>query len=261
MFFYGENTARPRGEWRPEVHDSDGLLIKDATSSEWLWRALINPVNLEMDWFAVNTLGGFGLLQRDIDFASYHDLGARYERRPGTWVEPRSDWGAGHVVLVQLPTDAETNDNIVAFWKPGQAVEAGKAYRFDWTVAFGAGDPVDTGLARVVNTFVGDGSIVGGGNVPGAYRFVVDFQGATLPDRADGGEVLSRVTGLDGSEVLEHFVEYNDALKTWRMSALVKPEAGKSVALRAFLTDGQTALSETWSYRLPPDNTILIKRH
>ncbi len=260
MFFYGENTVRPRGEWRPEVHDSDGLLIENAASGEWLWRPLLNPVHLEMDWFSVERLGGFGLLQRDVAFASYQDLGARYERRPGTWVAPRSDWGPGHVVLVQLPTDTETNDNIVAFWKPGEPVEAGASYRFEWTVAFGAGDPVSSGLARTVNTFVGDGSIVGGGSVEGAYRFVVDFQGGPLHERPIGEEVLSRVTGLDGTEVLEHFVEYNDATATWRMSALAKPESGKSIALRAYLTDGQAALSETWSYRLPPDNDILVKR-
>ncbi len=259
MFFYGENTARPRGEWRGEVHDSDGLLIEDGASGEWLWRPLLNPVNLEMDWFAVERLAGFGLLQRDGGFSSYQDLGARYERRPGTWVEPRTDWGAGHVVLVQLPTDAETNDNIVAFWKPASPVEAGAAYHFEWSVGFGPGDAVASGLARVVNTFVGDGGIVGGGNVPGAYRFVVDFEGGALPATADGGEVLSRVTGLDGTEVLEHFVEFNEPLQIWRMSALVKPEGGKSVTLRAFLTDGETALSETWSYRLPPDNDILVK--
>ena len=260
MFFYGENTARPHGEWRSEVHDSDGLLIKDGASGEWLWRPLLNPVNLEMDWFAVEALSGFGLLQRDVGFSSYQDLGARYERRPGAWVEPRSEWGAGHVVLVQLPTDAETNDNIVAFWKPGEPVEAGVAYRFDWTIGFGPGDPVESGLARVVNTFVGDGGIVGGGSVPGAYRFVVDFEGGALSDQAEGGEVLSRVTGLDGTEVLEHFVEVNEALNTWRLSTLVKPENGKSVTLRAFLTNGETALSETWTYRLPPDNDILVKR-
>ncbi|NMG01516.1 glucan biosynthesis protein G [Azoarcus taiwanensis] len=260
MFFYGENTGRPRGEWRGEVHDSDGLLIADGASGEWLWRPLLNPVNLEMDWFAVERLAGFGLLQRDVDFSSYQDLGARYERRPGAWVVPRSEWGAGHVVLVQIPTDTETNDNIVAFWKPVEPVKAREAYRFEWTVGFGPGDPVETGLARTVNTFVGDGSVVGGGNVPGAYRFVVDFEGGSLPRQAEGGEVLSRVTGLDGTEVLEHFVEFNAALKTWRMSALVKPEAGKSVALRAFLSDGENALSETWSYRLPSDNDILVKR-
>lgn len=260
MFFYGENTARPRGEWRGEVHDSDGLLIEDGASGEWLWRPLLNPVHLEMDWFAVQALAGFGLLQRDPAFGSYQDLGARYERRPGTWVEPQSDWGAGHVVLVQLPTDAETNDNIVAFWKPDEPMEAGARYRFDWTVAFGPGDPVASGLARAVNTFVGDGGIVGGGNLPGTYRFVVDFSGGPLSGRAEGGEVLSRVTGLDGTEVLEHFVEHNEALNTWRLSTLVKPESGKSVSLRAFLSDGETALSETWSYRLPPDNDILVKR-
>jgi len=260
MFFYGENTARPAGEWRPEVHDSDGLLLQDKASGEWLWRPLLNPVNLEMDWFATEDIAGFGLLQRDAEFASYHDLGARYERRPSAWVEPKSAWGPGKVVLVQLPTDAETNDNIVAFWTPDRAVTAGEPIPLEWTVKFGGGEPGPTGMAQVSSTFVGDGSIVGGGNVEGAYRILVDFKGGPLERRRPAAPVLGRVTGLDDSEVLEHFVEFNEPLKTWRLSILARPAKGKSLHLRAFLADGDVALSETWTYRLPPANDILRGR-
>lgn len=259
MFYYGENTARPVGEWRSEVHDSDGLLLQDASSGEWLWRPLLNPVNLEMDWFAIDRLAGFGLLQRDTAFTSYQDLGARYERRPSAWVEPRGGWGPGHVVLVQLPTTVETNDNIVAFWAPSAKAEAGGAMTFEWTVRFGGPDPVRAGMARVSNTFVGDGSIIGGGNVAGAYRVIVDFSGGPLDRRKASSPVIARVTGLDGSEVLEHFVEYNEASKTWRLSILARPAKGRSLDLRAYLADDSAALSETWTYRLPPANDIGIK--
>src|SRR5690606_25586635 len=107
MFFHGENTARPLGAWRPEVHDSDGLLIHDGGSDEWLWRPLLNPQALKVDHFMTEDVRGFGLMQRDDQFSSYEDIGARYHERPSAWVEPRSEWGPGRIVLVQLPTPDE----------------------------------------------------------------------------------------------------------------------------------------------------------
>lgn len=258
MFYYGENTARPAGEWRSEVHDSDGLLVHDRLSGEWLWRALINPLNLEMDWFETAHLGGFGLLQRDSVFTSYHDLEARYERRPSAWVAPRDDWGPGRVVLVQLPTQGETNDNIVAFWTPSEKPAVGEPMHFEWTVSFGHEDAKRTALARAINTFVGDGGVVGGGSVEGAYRIIVDFQGGPLERRKPSAAILAHVTGLDDSEVLEHFVQYNDALKSWRLSILARPLEDRALHLRAYLAEGDSTLSETWSYRLPAENDILI---
>ena len=41
MFFFGENQPRPQ-DFRPEVHDSDGLMMATG-DGEWLWRPLQNP--------------------------------------------------------------------------------------------------------------------------------------------------------------------------------------------------------------------------
>lgn len=258
MFFFGENTARPRGEWRAQVHDSDGLLIQNGTG-EWLWRPLINPINLEMDYFATQDVQGFGLLQRDTDFASYHDLGARYEIRPSTWVKPEGKWGPGHIVLVQLPTNVETNDNIVAFWSPQSPAQVNTPYHIGYTLTFGDTDVVNTKTGYVKNTFVGDGNIVGGGTRQGAYRVVVDFAGGELDKLKADAMVQSNVNGVDGTEVFEHFVEYNSIDKSWRLSLLAKPAQGKSLNLRGYLHDKDRPLSETWTYRLPPVNDILPK--
>ncbi|WVM87847.1 glucan biosynthesis protein [Halopseudomonas pachastrellae] len=137
MFYYGENSIRPRGEWRPEVHDSDGLLVHDGGTGEWLWRPLRNPSTLRMDYFSVQNLRGFGLLQRDTDFRSYQDPEAIYDGRPSSWVETDGSWGPGKVVLVQIPTPNETNDNIVAFWQPNDPVERGKPLKHRYRVLFG----------------------------------------------------------------------------------------------------------------------------
>ena len=249
MFYYGSNTARPAGEWRPQVHDSDGLLIHNG-SGEWLWRPLLDPRQLRLDYFATDNVRGFGLLQRDTAFADYQDAAAHYERRPSAWVSPDGDWGKGHVVLVQIPSADETNDNIVAFWMPAAAVKAGDRLGFDYGIALGGPEVAGEPMAHVAKTFVGRGS------AEGSYRCVVDFQGGPLARLSPAASVQGVVTGQDGTRVLEQFVEYVPALGQWRLSILAQPEAGKAVELRAFLKQGQNTLSETWSYGLPARNSI-----
>ena len=255
MFYYGTNTARPAGEWRPQVHDSDGLLIHNG-SGEWLWRPLLDPRKLKLDYFATDNVRGFGLLQRDTAFGDYQDAGAHYESRPSAWVTPDGDWGKGHVVLVEIPAADETNDNIVAFWMPGQAVKAGEQLSFDYSIALGGADVAAEPMAHVAKTFVGRGDMIGGGSVKGAYRFIVDFQGGPLDRLSPAASVQGVVSGQDGTQVIEHFVEYVPALRQWRLSILAKPDAGKAVELRAFLKRGNDTLSETWNYGLPAQNSV-----
>jgi periplasmic glucans biosynthesis protein len=257
MFYYGENTPRPRGQWRSQVHDSDGLLIHNGVSGEWLWRPLINPLNLEMNYFKTENVRGFGLLQRDDKFSHYQDLGAHYETRPSAWIETQGDWGKGHVVLVELPTDSETNDNIVAFWSPQDPVSKDLSLAYNYTVSFGDRTISNEPTGQVVNTFVGDGNMVGGGNVPGAYRFIVDFAGGPLVKLSANAPVLSSVVAGENGEVIEHFVEYTPSENVWRLSILAKPANEKPLSLRAFLSKDGEAVSETWTYRLPVNNTIL----
>ena len=259
MFFYGENTSRPQGEWREEVHDSDGLLIHDGQTAEWLWRPLINPRSLQMDYFHTENVRGFGLIQRDPKFSYYHDLGARYEQRPCAWVQPQGDWGKGHVVLVQLPTPDETNDNIVAFWRPSSPVKPNEAMTYSYRVQFGGPGIASETMGKAIDTFVGDGDRIGGGDVPGSYRIIVDFDGGPLDKVSKRAAVVGSVTPLEGTELIEQFVEYNAPEDVWRLSILAKPAADRPLSLRAFLTEGERALTETWTYRLPPDNDILPK--
>ena len=124
MFYVGENSQRTFEDFRPEVHDSDGLLI-NFNSGEWLWRPLDNPRTLRVSSFRTAHPLGFGLLQRDREFDHYQDLETRPELRPSVWVAPQGDWGEGSIELVEIPTKADTNDNIVAFWVPNKPPEPG----------------------------------------------------------------------------------------------------------------------------------------
>ena len=256
MFYYGENSHRPLGQWRGEVHDSDGLLFQNG-SGEWLWRPLQNPGGLEVDYFNTGDIKGFGLLQRDTLFTDYQDMGARYDQRPSAWVRPDGKWGVGQIVLLQIPTTGEWNDNIVAFWTPGKPLPPNQPYEFGYVLSFGGPEPVKQPVGRSINTFIGDGNVGGGGNAPGAYRIVVDFAGGSLEKLAPDAAVEPIVSGMNQTAVLESFVEYNPALASWRLSILARPEEDEALDLRAYLLAEGQALTETWSYRLPPGSGIL----
>ncbi|MEA3198370.1 MAG: periplasmic glucans biosynthesis protein, partial [Gammaproteobacteria bacterium] len=113
MFFYGENDRRGANDWRPEIHDSDGLSMWTG-AGEWIWRPLTNPGQLHFSSYLDENPRGFGLLQRDRNFDHYQDDGVYYDRRPSLWVEPKlgggTGWGKGSVQLVEIPTVDETFD-------------------------------------------------------------------------------------------------------------------------------------------------------
>jgi len=142
MFWFGENTPVHHPDLRPEVHDSDGLLMERG-NGEWIWRPLVNPSKVQASSFSDENPRGFGLVQRDRHFESYEDTEAAYNLRPSVWVEPIGSWGKGAVRLIELPTPDETQDNIVAFWVPatlppvGQPFEA--EYKLHWFLEGKAG--------------------------------------------------------------------------------------------------------------------------
>lgn len=257
MFFYGNNTARPMGQWRPQVHDSGGLLVHNGSSGEWLWRPLLNPKTLKLDYFHTENAQGFGLLQRQEKFGDYADYAANFQNRPSAWIEPKGNWGPGKVVLVQLPTKTESNDNITAFWSPDKAVKKGDTLEFAYDLKFGDSDVPGSQLGQTQDTFVGDGNKIGGGDKAGAYRVIVDFGGGALDALSPDAPVTSTVTAGGKGKILEHFVEYLAPVKRWRLSILAKPADGEPLQLRAFLKKGDDTVSETWSYEIPMDNDIL----
>src|ERR1700690_103269 len=63
MFFYGENDRRGANDWRPEIHDSDGISLWTG-GGERIWRPLSNPAQNHLNSFFDENPRGFGLLQR-----------------------------------------------------------------------------------------------------------------------------------------------------------------------------------------------------
>jgi periplasmic glucans biosynthesis protein len=249
MYAFGENQPG-HDDFRPEVHDSDGLSIQSA-EGEWVWRPLVNPKRLLVTSFAMTSPRGFGLMQRDRSPTSYEDPEALYERRPSAWVEPVGNWGNGRVELVQIPTPDETNDNIVAYWVPQIVPVPGKAFDFSYRIHWQTAGTLPADKGWVVQTRRGRGFVK---RPDGDINFVVDFDGPPLRGLA-AGEALEPVVWVDANaEVRERNLFRNPVSGAWRMTVRIKrSDAAKPVELRAYLKQQQSTVSETWSYILPAE--------
>ncbi|HEX8986398.1 MAG TPA: glucan biosynthesis protein D [Rhodocyclaceae bacterium] len=252
MFDYGTGDRRAANDWRPQIHDSDGLSMWTG-SGEWIWRPLANPAGAQVSLFAEEDPRGFGLLQRDRSFDHYQDDGAYYDRRPSVWVEPKAGWGRGSVELVELPARDETADNIVAFWNPAQPAQPGEELLFGYRLHWGARMPYGSALGQVVATRTGVGGVVGRRRTHFSWRFVVDFAGGPLGMLGRNAAVEPVITASRGDIEIPS-ARPLDPLGGYRAMFDLSPgEAGtEPVELRLFLRlDGQ-ALSETWLYRWTP---------
>jgi periplasmic glucans biosynthesis protein len=252
MFQTGENDRRVGYDWRSEIHDSDGLAMHTG-GGEWIWRPLTNPQRLGLSVFQDHHPRGFGLLQRDRNFDHYQDDGVFYDQRPCLWVEPKGDWGAGAVQLVEIPTADETSDNIVAFWCPARAPRAGEELRFAYRLHWGAQPPVQSPLARCVATRTGLGGVVGAPRRVYAQRFAVDFAGGALAQIAATAGVVPLISASRGRIELPS-ARVLHAVHGWRaMFDIVPAEGVEPIELRLQLSLGGQVLSETWLYQwLPP---------
>lgn len=248
MFFFGENSVPCVEDFRPEVHDSDGLLLNTA-EGEWIWRPLDNPEALHVSSFGMKNPRGFGLMQRDRDFDHYQDLETRSESRPSTWVEPSGDWGAGRVELVEIPTNADTNDNVVAYWVPEKIPAAGEPLAFSYTTSWYGDDPRRPPGGRVVATRRGRGE------AEGTLRFVVDFAGGKLA-RIPADKIVRGVVSLMGddkaSELIDQHVVRNPVTGGRRLAFQVRVSDDAPTEIRAFLDLAGETLTETWSYVVLP---------
>jgi glucans biosynthesis protein len=248
MFWYGENGRPVAADWRPEIHDSDGLAIWTG-GGERIWRPLVDPPRVATNTFADAGPRGFGLLQRDRAFDHYQDDGVFYERRPSVWVEPMDDWGPGAVELIEIPTADETNDNIVAFWTPASPVRAGDALNYRYRLSWRADEPVAPGVARVVATRVGAGGRPGQPRSPGMKKLVVDFEGGGLAGLTRESSVEPIVSANRGR--IESAVAYPVVgTARWRLMVDLTILDPDSADLRAFLRWNGGALTETWTYQI-----------
>lgn len=241
MYWYGQPERRPEHEFRPQIHDSDGLLIAHRDGRR-LWRPLMNPSRVHVEPFEVNDLAGFGLMQRDRVFSHYQDLEARYHNRPSGWVQPLGDWGPGSVELVELPTDNEANDNIVAYWRPAKPVVAGKAIDVSYRLSFGERLPEGDGAYPVTATQMIRRS-------PRQATFIVDWRDG---QNAQRDMPKARVT-VNGVPINTMHLMRHDELPGWRLLLDIDAAEHDSIVIHASLNEhNDSPLFETWSYTWLP---------
>ncbi|MDM0030869.1 glucan biosynthesis protein D [Variovorax sp. J22P271] len=251
MYWYSE-TVKPTGiDWRPEVHDSDGLAMWNG-AGERIWRPLNNPSQTRATTFTDNNPKGFGLLQRDRSFDHYQD-GVYYEKRPSLWVEPIGAWGEGEIQLIEIATDDEIHDNVLACWVPKAPASAGSSVTLKYRLHWSAEEPFPSPLARCVATRMGRGGQPGRPRPAGVRKFMVEFAGKPLESLASGVKPELVLTAARGkfSYVFAEAVP-NGVPGHWRAQFDFTPEGGEAVDMRLFLKNGQQTLSETWLYQFQP---------
>lgn len=253
MYHHGENSVRFTDDFRPEVHDSDGLLVA-AANGEWIWRPLSNHRALRVSSLSDENPRGFGLLQRDRDFSHYMDMEADYELRPSLWVIPQGDWGKGRVELVEIPTDTEVNDNIVAYWVPEQPLKAGETRRFTYRLRSFDQHLPEQGGGRVLRTLIGWGAVPGQSNPPphSKRQFVVDFRGGELENLSADVPLEAAMQKSSGT-ITDLMVTRLPDQKTWRVSFKLEPEGNNLVDMRLAIKLRDQRLTEVWSYVWYPD--------
>ncbi len=241
MYWFGENTSNTFGNFRPEVHDSDGLLF-ERSNGEWVWRPLAWSQQLQVAVFEDENPRGLGLLQRDRDFSHYQDMEARYHERPSAWVQPHGDWGRGAIRLIQLPTNNEYMDNIVAFWAPEGGLKEGGRYAFSYSLTWFGENGGLPPLARCISTRV-DAQ-----DAPYYRMFVLEFAGGELSNLPAGAAVVADATVTHGA-IQDVVVQRNDYGGSWRASFVASSDKpNRPVELRCTLRLDGRPLSETWTY-------------
>lgn len=244
MFEFDAGDRVGVDDYRPAVHDSDGLAMLNGRD-EQLWRPLRNPAGVQISGFEDRNPRGFGLMQRKRSYTDYADTEARYQNRPSLWVEPRGDWGAGAVTLVEIPTADEYHDNIVAFWRPAAPLAAGREYRFDYRLHWCRDHSWQPELAVVAMTRIGAAP------QPGTRLVVMELAGGRLAKLPVSAKVDADVWASNG-RIANPVIYANPETGGWRLSFEFTPAGERDVELHARAQDARGPLSETWLYRWTP---------
>jgi periplasmic glucans biosynthesis protein len=242
MFFFGPNARKDVDDYRPSVHDSDGLAISNGRG-EQLWRPLSNPKDLQISDFADLNPRGFGLLQREKRFVAYEDLESHFELRPNLWVEPIGDWGEGAVRLIEIPTKQEIHDNIACFWAPKAPLPAKGEHVYTYRLTWGPGAAQPSKLATFTRTAIG-------ARDDKTKLIVLDLAGENL--KTIDPKSVRGIATADKGEIRNIVTQPNPMTGGWRLSFEMLPKANGPVELRASLLQNNDPLSEVWVYRWTP---------
>lgn len=247
MFWFGEDTHPRPVDFRPEVHDSDGLLI-EPTTGPVIWRPLDNSKTIRQSIFTLEGIKGFGLQKRDRDFDHFQDLEAHYHQRVSVWVEPVEGFGHGRLHLIELPTGEETWDNVVTLWEPETLPSASDPLRFTYNLSWLQEKLYNQ--AKVTATRWGLETVTR--EDPNDYLFVLDYSHGKMAEGKAGDWVPTPEVTLNGgaAKLLDKRVMANPETGGWRaFFRLEIPPATNLLEMTCDLMDGKTQISERWNYQ------------
>ncbi|SDG36794.1 glucans biosynthesis protein [Celeribacter baekdonensis] len=249
MFLFDEKNSDAFDDYRPQVHDSNALMVV-RRDGDVLWRPLNNPPRLASSYLSEPNLKSFGLIQRDRAFEDYQDAGAHYQDRPSVLIEPQGDWGPGAIRLVEIPSDLEGNDNIVSFWVPSEKPKAGEAREYAYRLRWGAlGTDRDGDRAWIVNTLAGHGGTSGvSGTKVSLRKFVIDFDGGLMAGLPADAEMEPVVT-LSHGKIQHIALSKIENTTRWRLVIDVDGGNERLVELVAHVAGFGRKLTETWIYQ------------
>lgn len=245
MFFFDSTNRAGIDDYRNAVHDSNGLQILQA-NGEQIWRPLVNPFQVQVSSFGVTSAvpTGFGLLQRRQGFERYNDDEARYDKRPSLWIEPLGDWGEGRVELLEIPTDDEYHDNMVAYWQPSGGLKADRNYGFRYRMHWGASSPFAPEQGRVVNT--ASGTALG----TSERIFVIDYSdGRDIPNLNTNPNPVRFIATTSTGEITSVSGTLVEATGHYRVYVKLDPGQSNLAELRLALEVDGEPWGETWLYR------------
>jgi periplasmic glucans biosynthesis protein len=257
MFWYGEYGRERLNDWRPEVHDSDGLALW-MSDGERLWRPLNNPPFTTVSSFSDTDPRGFGLLQRDRNFDHYQD-GVMYDRRPSLWVEPVEPLGAGRVELLEIPTDDEIHDNVGAFWVPDAPATKGSQYKLHYRLFWKDNEPHPAdNIAQTVATRIGRGGEPGKPRPDNVFKFAVEFDRPSVMTQIPYGVFPDVNVTTSSGTVIRPFAEPVPNGNVWRATFDLEIEPDKIAELRMFMALDGKPLTETWLYQFDRRNLVSL---
>jgi glucans biosynthesis protein len=239
-YLFGQLDHKRPDDIRPMVHEIDGLQMLTG-KGEWIWRAISNRNTLQISAFSDSNPHGFGLLQRERSLEAYQDDDAHWELRPSLWIEPIGDWADGEVRLVEIPSDSENNDNVIAYWRPRASLAANAEIAFAYRQFWCWTPPARPPLATVVESREG--------KIGSKWRrFIVEFSSDAFAKPERLAEVKPTLTANPGK--ITSLRTFSSAERmTYRVVFDLEPTSDGVSELRLVLeADGKPA-SETWLYR------------
>lgn len=248
MFWFGSNSQYKWGDFRPEVHDSDGLLIHESPS-KWIWRPLTNDGRLKKSYFECAAIKGFGLIQRNRNFLDYKDLETKYDNRPSVWVEPIGEWTDGYVELIEIPSHTEYNDNIVVFWQSRTPILPNSSIEYKYRQTWFSDEKILTTPGRVMATYLSNPPP---NSPPRTKRFIVEFTWADVENDANSGKLETFVNATNATIANKTGI-YNPYDKRWRIFFDVTAnDNDQPVEMDAWVSKDNKTLTEHWTYQWYP---------